>query len=131
MAEVTGEFTLTGMGGEDELGETPALRITHASGEQTFSGGIEGSGHVDWLLGYRADRTAALVGLQRIDGSLDGARGSLVLASVGSHDGTTSRGHWTIVGGSGTGDLRGISGDGDWSAGPGPKATFRLRYELH
>ena len=130
MPVTSGTFTITGMGGEDELGTTDGIRLTHASGDQSFSGGIEGAGHVDWLLAYRADRTAELVGVQRIDGSLEGRRGSFVLTSTGSHDGRTSHGRWTIVSGSGSAELAGISGDGEWEAGPGPEATWRLRYAL-
>ena len=130
MPEVSGEFSVTAMAGEEPLGEVGAVRVTHVSGDQAFSGGIDGAGHVDWLMCYRSDRTAELVGLQRIDGTIDGRRGTLVLTSTGSHDGKTSAGHWTIVSGSGGGDLHGISGEGDWSAGPGPQATFRLRYRL-
>jgi Protein of unknown function (DUF3224) len=130
MAEVSGEFTVTGMGGEDRLGEAGSMRLTRASGEQSFSGGIDGTGHVDWLFCFRPDRTAELVGLQRIDGTLDGRHGTVVLTATGAHNGTTSAGRWTIVEGSGSGDLEGIVGEGEWSAGPGPQARFRLRYEL-
>jgi hypothetical protein len=128
--EASGEFTITGMGGEGALGEAGPIRLTHASGEQSFTGGIDGTGNVDWLFAFRPDRTAEVVGLQRIDGRLGGRRGTFVLMATGSHDGTTSSGRWTIVQASGSGELEGISGEGEWSAGPGPQARFRLRYEL-
>ncbi|HEY3523409.1 MAG TPA: DUF3224 domain-containing protein [Candidatus Limnocylindrales bacterium] len=130
MAEASGTFTITGMAGEDELGTADGVRLTHAAGDQSFDGDIFGRGHVDWLFAYRPDRTAELVGLQRIEGTLEGRQGTFVLTSTGSHDGQTSNGRWTIVAGSGSGELATISGDGDWSAGPGPQATWRLRYEL-
>ena len=64
------------------------VRLAHASGTQRFSGGIEGDGSVDWLMCYLAGAEARFVGLQRIDGTIDGRRGSLVLEAVGGHDGT-------------------------------------------
>jgi hypothetical protein len=61
---------------------------------------------------YRGDKTAHLVGLQRITGSIGGRRGSFVIAAEGDHDGAASQIAWTVVGGSGTGDLVGIAGTG-------------------
>lgn len=129
MAHIEGTFAVTGMGGEDELAQA-GVRVTHARGEQRFEGGIAGAGSVDWLMCYRPDKTADLVGVQRIDGTIDGRRGSLVLTSRGRHDGTRSTGDWEIVEGSGTGDLAGSIGRGSWQAGPGPQATYELDLEL-
>jgi hypothetical protein len=129
MPEAIGEFQVRG-GGEEPLREAGALRVTHANGEQAFSGAIEADGHIDWLMCYRADRTATFVGVQVIDGSIDGRRGTVLLTSIGDHDGRASSGTWTVVEGSGSGGLDGISGEGDWTAGPGPNGSYRLRYEI-
>lgn len=79
---------------------------------------------------FRTDRTADFVGLQEIDGAIDGRHGGLVPTSVGSHDGVRSTRSWTIVPGTGKGDLSGIVGNGRWKAGPGPKGTFELSFEV-
>jgi hypothetical protein len=68
--------------------------------------------------------------MQEIDATIEGRRGTFVLTSVGSHDGIRSKGTWTIVPRSGTGELAGIVGNGVWAAGPGPQATFELSYEM-
>lgn len=129
MPEAVGEFEVR-RGGEEPIRETGSNRITHAHGDQAFGGAIAANGHVDWLMCYRADRTASFVGVQVIDGSIDGRRGTFLLTSIGDHDGKASRGRWEVVGGSGSGELDGISGEGDWTAGPGPTGSYRLRYEL-
>lgn len=130
VAEVTGTFTVGGRAGEESLSESGGVRLTHAFGDQEFEGGIVGVGHVDWLMCYRSNRTAEFVGLQRIDATLDGRTGGFVLRSIGAHDGAASKGSWSIVGGSGSDGLEGIVGEGDWTAGPGPNGTYRLRYSL-
>ena len=130
MSDVTGQFTISGMGGEEAVSEHDSLKLTRANGEQQFSGGIEGRGHIEWLLLYRPDKTAEFVGLQEIDGSVDGRSGTFAMTAVGAHDGKQSKGRWTVVPGSGTRQLAGISGTGDFTAGPGPHATFHLTYEL-
>lgn len=127
--KATGEFKVTG-GHEETYADRQPGRLTRAGGTQAFRGGIDGIGRIEWLMCYRGDRTAEFVGMQQIDGAVDGRHGAFVLTSVGSHDGVHSKGTWTIVPGTGTGDLAGIVGNGRWRAGPGPQATFDLTYEL-
>jgi hypothetical protein len=124
-----GQFKVTG-GHEEVYADRGEGRLTRSGGTQQFSGDIEGTGRIEWLMCYRADRTAEFVGLQQIDATIDGRRGEFVLTSVGSHDGVRSRGSWTIVPRSGKGELAGIVGNGVWAAGPGPQATFELSYEM-
>ena len=127
--KATGEFKITG-GHEEMYSDRNPGRLTRAGGTQAFSGGIDGVGRIEWLMCYRPDRTADFVGLQEVDGAVDGRRGTFVLTSVGSHDGVLSRGTWTVVAGTGKGELSGIVGNGRWKAGPGPRATFELTYEF-
>jgi hypothetical protein len=129
MATATGSFKITG-GDEDAYDVADGLRLTHASGQQSFTGGIEAVGSVHWLMAYRPGKTARFVGLQRISGSLDGRRGSFLLTAEGDHDGSTSRIRWRVVDGSGSGELAGITGEGAMDAPGGPGGTYRLDYTL-
>ena len=52
------------------------------------------------------------------------------MAAEGSHDGTSSRITLTVIDGSGTNDLAGISGSGRLDAPGGPEGTYELDYEL-
>ena len=130
MAQATGTFEVTG-GTEDPFDELDGgIKLTHASGTQTFSGDIDGDGKVHWLMLYRADESAQFVGLQRITGSVGGQRGSFVLAAEGDHEAGSSRIRWTVVGGSGTGALAGIAGSGSMLAPGGAKGTYELEYTI-
>lgn len=62
------------------------------------------------LMFYRADGTSAYVTLMHVVANLGGRSGSFVLQGHGSFDGTTARGESTVVAGSGTGELVGITG---------------------
>ena len=97
---------------------------------QRFSGDIEGDGSIEWLMCYLPDRTARFVGLQRIDGSLNGKRGAFVIEAVGVHDGTGSEARWRIIEGSGTGALEGITGQGGFDASGGRNVSYHLDYRL-
>ena len=129
MDEASGEFKIA-FGSEDSYRELDSGKLTRAGGDQEFSGAISGKGHVEWLMCYDADGTATYVGLQEIDGTLDGRTGGFVLTATGHFDGKQSEGTWTVVRGSGHGELAGITGSGGFNAGPGPQATYRLSYEL-
>jgi len=130
MTKATGSFDVLS-GDEDTYEEREGgARLAHASGAQAFSGDITGDGSVHWLSSYAADKTAHLVGLQLIKGSVGGRSGTFVIEAIADHTGKSSRGSWSIIDGSGTGDLTGISGTGSFEAPGGPKATYELDYEL-
>jgi len=130
VSRAAGTFTVTG-GSEQTIHEaTGEVRLTRVSGTQRFSGGIIGEGSVEWMFCYRPDRSAVFVGFQRIEGSLDGRSGSLVMESTGDHDGTQSRGRWRVIPGSGTSELATISGEGSFEAPGGPAVTYQLDYQL-
>jgi hypothetical protein len=129
MTTATGSFDVLSGGDEPIADLDGGCKVTHASGEQRFSGDIEGHGAVDWLMLYRSDKTAHFVGLQRITGSVGGRRGSFVVAAEGDHDGSASTITWNVVANAGTGDLAGIRGSGRMVA-PGKTGTYELDYEL-
>jgi hypothetical protein len=115
---------------EHSYAETRGGKLTRASVKQTFSGDIEGEGTVEWLMAYRGDETARFVGLQQVAGRLGGRSGEFVLETSGTFDGRRAEGEWSVVPGSGTGDLRGLRGTGGFSAPHGPEATVTLEYDF-
>ena len=130
MSRATGTFSVTG-GSEQTTREAAGeAKLTRVSGTQRFSGGIVGEGSVDWVFCYRPDRSARFLGLQRIEGAIDGRSGSLVMESTGNHDGKRSNGRWRVIPGSGTGELAKISGEGTFEAPGGPDVSYELDYQL-
>jgi hypothetical protein len=106
-------------------------KLTRASVKQSFSGDIEGEGAVEWLMCYRPDETADFIGLQRITGQIGGRLGSFVLLQTGgTFDGREAKGDLSVVPGSGTGDLRGLRGEGGFSAPLGSEAAVTLNYDF-
>ena len=69
--KASGELTITG-GHEETYSNRHPGRLTRAGGTQAFSGGIDGVGRIEWLMCFRADRSAHFVGMQEIDGAIDG-----------------------------------------------------------
>jgi Protein of unknown function (DUF3224) len=118
---------------EQEIFETAdGPKVTRAEVTKSFSGGLEGEGTVEWLMGYDENGTATFVGLERVVGTLDGKRGSFVIKHSGSFDGKTAKAELTIVPGSGSGELSGLKGGGTFEAGMGEDGERRvtLDYDL-
>jgi len=105
-------------------------KLTRTSVTQNFSGDLEGTGSWEALMCYAEDGTASYVGYERMVGQLGGRRGSFVLQTVGSYDGTEARSSWSVVPGSGTDELRGLRGEGTSVAPGGPDGSFTLDYDL-
>jgi hypothetical protein len=85
-------------------------KLTRAQVTLTDGHGGLASGSAGMLAWYRPDGTSSYVTVIRVAGRLDGREGSFVLRGGGAYDGTTASGRMTVVPGSGTGGLAGISG---------------------
>jgi Protein of unknown function (DUF3224) len=105
-------------------------KLTRAEVSQTFEGDITGNGAVQWLMVYRPDGSARFVGLQRIEGAIRGVDGTFVLETFGDFDGRLATWQATVVPGSASGDLEGLTGEGNFGAPHGPKASFEMEYHL-
>jgi hypothetical protein len=104
-------------------------RMTRASVAKTYTGDIEGTSEVEYVMMYRADGTAAFVGLERVAGRLAGRAGTFVLQRTGVFEGGLAKESYAVVPGSGTGELRGLSGGGTSAVGHGMEHPFTLEYE--
>jgi len=116
---------------EKPFDEGPGLpKLTCASVKKAFSGDIEGEGHVEYLMMYRSDGSASFVGLERVVGRISGRSGSFVLQRTGVFEGGQAKESYSVVPGSGTGELDQLSGEGSSTLGHGTEHPFALDYEL-
>jgi Protein of unknown function (DUF3224) len=107
-----------------------APKLARVSSTKSYKGDIVGEGKLEYLMMYRADGTASFVGLERVTGSVGGRSGSFVLQHSGAFEGGIARVVLSVVRGSGTGDLQGLTGEGGFSVGHQPPFTMTLDYEF-
>jgi len=105
-------------------------RLTRASVSKTYTGDIDGEGQVEYLMMYRKDGSATFVGLERVGGRIGGKTGTFVLQRTGIFESGQAKETYSVIPGSGTGDLRGLLGDGSSAVGHGMEHPFTLSYEL-
>jgi len=126
MTTATGAFEIANWDEDVYLGEAEGRRLSRADVTQRFHGGIEGEGRAQWLMAYLDDGTARFVGMQHVEGTLDGRRGSAVFETDGEFDGAQAKGNWRVVEGSGTDGWTGIRGEGGFAAPHGSTATYSI-----
>jgi len=68
--------------------------------------------------------------VERISCRIGGKPGSFVLQRTGVFEGGQAKESYTVIPGSGTGELRTLEGDGNSSVGHGMEHPFVLNYEL-
>ena len=105
-------------------------KLTRASVAKTFTGDIEGEGNVEYLMMYRDDGSATFVGLERVVARIGSRTGTFVLQRIGTFENGQARESYSIIPGSATGDLLGLTGDGRSAVGHGMEHPFELNYEF-
>ena len=105
-------------------------KLTRATVTKTYTGDIDGEAQVEYLMMYRPDGTAAFVGLERVVGRIGDKTGSFVLQRTGVFEGGQAKESYSVIAGSGTGELRGLAGDGNSAVGHGMEHPFSLDYEF-
>jgi hypothetical protein len=111
-------------------------KLTNATVELAFTGEIEGTANVVWLMFYKHsdekdqhNASATFMGLMRFDGTLNGKRGTFVMDDRGTFDKGMLNGHLTILPDSGTDALAGITGNAKYHSN-GSEVAFEIEYEL-
>jgi len=112
----------------DESVDGPGLVEIHVT--EKFTGDIQGDGAVRFIQAARKDGSASFVGIERVKGSLGGRKGTFLLQDSGTLVGQQVSGEWFVIEGSGTGELKGLRGEGGFKAQLGHHASIWLDYHF-
>lgn len=111
--------------------QTAGPALAELSLEETFTGDIDGQSPVRALQVHTSDGSARIVSLQRVHGKLGRREGTFVLQGSETVTNGKIKATWSVVPGSGTGDLAGLRGEGGFSGefGKGSDATLDYWFE--
>ena len=116
---------------ESPIDETEGgTKLARASVVKAYTGGLEGEGRVEQIACSRPDGSAVFTALERFRGRIGDREGGFVMR----HEGTFANGKvdsvWTVIPGSGTGDLADIRGEVEFASGHAPRydVTFALSF---
>lgn len=108
MTTVKGSFDVK-MNPEPPYFEGDGVVLARATFDKTFHGPLSATGLVQFL-SVRAGDVAAYVALERIDGTLDGKRGSFVVTHKAQASPSGNALTIEVVAGTATGELKGLTG---------------------
>jgi Protein of unknown function (DUF3224) len=114
---------------EEPYGEAEGTELSRVHISRTFRGDLEGESTAELMIA-KSEGGGGYIGHDRITGALGGRSGAFVFQHGGimGPEGVSNTG--TIVPGTGTGELEGISGDGTMLADEDGNHTLTLSYEL-
>jgi hypothetical protein len=126
----TGTFELDTFDADKPYDEHLDTKIGRVHVEKTFSGGLTGTSVTELITVHTGETPRAYVGIERFEGTLDGRTGGFVLQhNAGGENGEPWL-TWKIVEGTGTGDLAGLTGEGQIVIGPDGGHSYTLDYDL-
>lgn len=92
----------------------PNRGVTRAEVRYSYTGDIEGTSTVAYLIAYKTD-AAPVLAIERFEGSIAGHEGTCVVQHVGKQDQGSVSEHLEVVPGMGTGGLTDLRGAADVS----------------
>lgn len=101
-------------------------RLTRASCRQEYSGEIVGESTLEYVMVHHPDDRATFVGLENIVGSVGDRRGSFALRHRGVFEDGVARMTLEVVDGAGTGELKDMSGGGEFESAHAAEYTVDL-----
>lgn len=96
---------------ETEWSKTPKLSEVRTT--YRYTGDFEGVGELRMQLAYRPEGSCEFVGVERLEGHLEGRAGSFVLLHRGSYGALRADVRVQVLEGAGTGELAQLAGEGE------------------
>lgn len=106
-------------------------KFTQAHVQQIYQGDLEAESSVEYLMFYDSGGKVKFVGLEYVEGKIGGRSGAFVLQHEGMDENGAVKSNYFVVPGSGTGELRGLRGEGSFLlAGESANYPFTLDYSF-
>jgi len=121
-----GVFQITGWEETPYVENDDGSKQSHAQITQNYTGGIDGSSELQYLMSYQSSTSAVFVGFETVSGSINGKSGHFVIQHDGTFENGVASSHFTIVPNSGTQDLAGLSGSGSFKSATNGQAKYTL-----
>ena len=125
-----GTFQVTSWVEEKYGGPQGTARLVRVNSSRDFEGDIEGESEVEYVMIYSGDKPVSFTGFERVVGKIGEREGSFVLQVDGTYSGGNPSASWTIVSGTGTGELQHLRGEGTFGPNKNNTVPFTLNYDV-
>jgi Protein of unknown function (DUF3224) len=124
MTTIDTNFDVTGWDEHQFDRHAGTAKLTRAKVTKSYSGDLGGTSVTQWVMAYAAGGNATFVGIERIEASVGGRDGTIVLRHVGTYADGAATADLDIVTESCTGDFAGLSGTGTLVADPAGRISL-------
>jgi hypothetical protein len=115
---------------DEQVLEPEGFQLSRTRIVKTFSGDLAGTSVTQAVMAVTQDGSAGYVAIELIVGSLLGRQGSFLLQHSATANRGAQSGSWTVVPDSGTGELAGLSGQGEVAVDAEGRHALTLDYDL-
>lgn len=122
-------FTITGWD-EVTLNEYDGKKLSHAKVTQAYTGLLTGSAEINYQMTYTSETEASYIGTELFEGSIGDKSGSIVFVHRGTYKGGKVQSKFDVIEGSGTGELEGLSGAGEFASGESQSVEYSFDYSM-
>ena len=123
---LNGVFQITGWDEKPYLENDDGSKQSHAKISQSYSGDLEGSSDIQYLMAYQTDSSAIFVGFETVTGTINGKSGSFVIQHTGKFEAGIATSNFVIVPNTGKSELTNISGKGFFKSGENGQAKYEF-----
>lgn len=111
--------------------DAPLPRLAQATVTFSYEGDLQATSTCRYTLSYGPDGQGNALGFETVEGTLEGRTGGFVLRHDAAFTATGVDYTFTVVPGSGTGELTGLLGEGNCTAEHGAEASaWALTYQV-
>ncbi|GLQ76299.1 DUF3224 domain-containing protein [Vibrio sp. vnigr-6D03] len=131
MKSFSGEFHITAWDESTYVQREGGFKQSLATVTQNYRGGIEGAGEIQYLMCHQTADHAVFVGYEIITGTIDGKAGCMVVQHNGKFEKGVASSQMVVVRDSGTGELKGVEGNGHFHAEESGKALYQFTLKFN
>lgn len=124
--QLNGQFQITDWQETTTFQNDDGQKVTTADIKQTYTGELQGTSKVQYVMCYTSDSHALFTGFEVITVEQNGTVSTLTLQHTGEFKNGVAVSEFKVVEGTGTGTYSGSSGNGQFGAGEGGKANYQL-----
>jgi Protein of unknown function (DUF3224) len=129
-SQAKGTFKVTSWVEEKYGGPQGTARLARVNSTHDFEGDIEGESEVEYVMIYNGEKPVSFAGFERVIGKVGEREGSFVLQVDGTYSGGNPSASWSVVSGSGTGELQYLRGEGTFGPNKNSTIPFTLHYDV-
>ena len=105
-------------------------KLSRVSAIKSYEGDLQAEGKLEMVMVYRADQTAVFTGIEYVEGRMLGRAGTFVFRIEGTFEGGTVKDTWTVLSGTGSGELAGLQGTVQFEEAHSESYEVKMEYSF-